>query len=438
MEASVSQKRNLTLIIILAAVFLVAIAGGVFFFIDGMQVDRAVAHIDNMDFDEIEADKGDQYSLKGKAVSAEIEESLEDSVYHTPLGFSIVSHSSKWKGQKLVQIYNQLIENKHGEEMGYLSQIDLYGGEPEYSDYFDASGDRRKAEMDTYVYADARSIIPLGMHYNAAPVVSDITLYYMDNYDDPSEIATTLSHEYGHHFTIYYFMQDDRAVKDSEYYQLRDFAGYDHEIFYKDSKSYYENHMWDVYEIAAEDYVQLMGGPDTKRTIECMDTKDLVETGTDPSSSQIRFTPANIRPQENIFIPLAGEMAGLREYYYSFVGEENEFTTPLQTVDFGLKIEKKSNYGYKHYEITWTMPNTSHDVMYTLVCYDAEGGMYRPVRTVYGDEEPIARVGSVVARHGNWIRGWNDYIPDENRIFKLYMLLPDGRMIASDPFYVEF
>lgn len=438
MEASVSQKRNLTLIIILAAVFLLAVAGGVFFFIDGMQVDRAVAHIDNMDFDELEADKGDQYSLKGKAVSAEIEESLEDTVYHTPLGFSIVSHSSKWKGQKLVQIYNQLIENKHGEEMGYLSQIDLYGGEPEYSDYFDASGDRRKAEMDTYVYADARSIIPLGMHYNAAPVVSDITLYYMDNYDDPSEIATTLSHEYGHHFTIYYFMQDDRAVKDSKYYQLRDFAGYDHEIFYKDSNSYYENHMWDVYEIAAEDYVQLMGGPDTKRTMEYMDRKDLLDADIDSYNPELRTEFVNVFPQENIFIPLADEVVGLRDYYSSFVNVENEYTSPLTPVDFGLQIERKSSYGHRFYNVTWTMVITDSNALYTLVCYDKDGNLFRPVRTIYGNEEPIARVGAPAIKQGNWIYWWPDGIPDENRIFKLYVLLPDGRMIASDPFYVEF
>ena len=424
--------------IALAAIFLLAVAGGVFFLLDGMRVDKAVAQIDSLHYDRIEAEKGAQYSLVGNAISAEITESLEDSVYHTPMGFSIVSHTDQWTGDKLVEIYDELLQNKHGEEMGYLSQIDLYPGEPEYTDLFDAAGDRSQADLNTYVFADARAIIPLSMSYNATPVVSDITLYNMDEYDLASQVAYTLAHEYGHHYTIYYFMQDDDAVKASEYYQLRGFADYDHEIFYHTAQSYYENHMWDVYEIAAEDYVQLMGSPSTRKTVEYMDNKDLVETGTDPSDDEARTVRMNVRPQENIFIPLADETPDLKEYYNSFIGADGEDNTPLQTVDFGLQIEKKSNYGYRYYNITWTMVNTDPDALYTLVCYDADGELFRPVRTVHGGEEPIARVGSVVARKGNWIRGWDDNIPDEDRIFKLYLLLPDGQMLASDPFEVNF
>jgi len=84
------------------------------------------------------------------------------------------------------------------------------------------------------------------------------------------------------------------------------------------------------------------------------------------------------------------------------------------------------------------MVNTDPDALYTLVCYDSDGNAYWPVRTVYGDEEAIARVGSPAIRVGNGIYWWPDGIPDENRYFKLYLLLPDGRMIASEPFYVDF
>ena len=86
--------------------------------------------------------------------------------------------------------------------------------------------------MDEYVYVDVPALIPSGLLYDADVLVSVITLYDMDDYDDAAEVAKTLSHEYGHHYTMYYFMQDDEAVKASEYYTLRDFAGYDHQVFY--------------------------------------------------------------------------------------------------------------------------------------------------------------------------------------------------------------
>ena len=84
------------------------------------------------------------------------------------------------------------------------------------------------------------------------------------------------------------------------------------------------------------------------------------------------------------------------------------------------------------------MVNTDPGALYTLVCYDTDGELYYPVRTVYGNEEPIARVGTPANKKGNWIYWWPDGVTDEDRVFKLYLLLPDGRMLASEPFNVEF
>ena len=430
-----SQKKGLIVAIVFAALFLLAAGGAVFFLIDGMRVDEAIAKVDDMKFDELKSEKGELYNYKGEALTTEITDSLEDSVYHTPLGFTIISYSEKWTGQKLVEVYDELLKNGHGDEIGYLSEIVLYPQGADYSDIMDAAGERTDGDIDSYVYVDVPMLFPASLRYDADPLVSDITLYYMDRYDDVSEVAQTLAHEYGHHFTIYYFMQDDEAVRDSEYYAIRDFADYDHEVFYNDVMSYYENHMWDIYEIAAEDYVQLLGSPATKQTGEYMDGYDLLQADMDTYSPELFM---NVFPQENIFIPLADEIPGLRQYYYSFISLESEYSTPLETVDFNLQISRHSKYGKRWYEITWDMVSTDPDVQYTLVCYDSDGLMYRPVRTVYGDGEAIAKVGSPVIRHGNWIYWWNDGIPRENRIFKLYMLLPDGRMIASEPFYVDF
>ena len=438
METSTARKKGLTLAIVFAVIFVLAVAGGVFFLVDGMRVDSAIAQIDSIHYDDLKTEKAAQYSFAGKPITTQITESLEDSVYHTPLGFSIVSHTSKWSGQKLVEIYEQLLKNAHGDEIEYLSQVVLYAGEADYSAAFDAVGDRQQADIDTDVFVDVKALIPQGMSYDAAPIVSDITIYDMDKYDNATDVAETLAHEYGHHFTMFYFMQSDEAVKASEYFSLRGFTDYEHEIFYNTLPTYYENHMWDVYEIAAEDYVQLLGSPDAKRTQTYMDRMDLLEAGMDTYSLDVEEEYVNVYPQENIFIPLADEVAGLRDYYDSLIGLENEYETPLTPLDFGLQIERKSSQGHRYYNITWTMVNTDPGALYTLVCYDTDGELYYPVRTVYGNEEPIARVGTPAIKKGNWIYWWPDGVTDEDRVFKLYLLLPDGRMLASEPFNVEF
>jgi hypothetical protein len=110
----------------------------------------------------------------------------------------------------------------------------------------------------------------------------------------------------------------------------------------------------------------------------------------------------------------------------------------VESYNFNLQNESHSVYGYHYYTITWTMDSADPAALYTLVCCDTSGEVYRAVRTVHGGEEPIAYVGEVVVVRGSTVSGWDDSIPDESRIFKLYLLLPDGRMIASEPFYVDF
>ncbi len=443
MEKDAKRGGVLVAAIVFIAIAVLAAGGAAFFMIDGMRVNNAIAEVDSIEYEETTAEKGEQPEAKGVALTAEeTPESLEGDIYHTPMGFSIVSHSDAWEGQKLVDIYNELLQNGHGDEIRYLSEVVLYGGNSDYAAVMAAAGDRSDADVDKYVYVDVPALIPSGLMYDTRAVVSVLSLYNMDDYSDAADVAETLSHEYGHHFTMYYFMQNDRAVKDSEYYTLRGFENIDHQFFYSTALAYYENHMWDIYEIAAEDYVQLLGSPGTRLTQEYMDGRDLLESDLESYSPSIQYEYHNVFPQENIFIPLADEVSGLRDYFYSWIDKPNEYDSELQTVDFGLQIEKKSSNGKRYYNITWNMTNTDPDALYTLVCYTEEGDLYWPVRTVYGNEDPIAVVGSPTVRR-NWDGGytiywWSDGVPDEDRIFKLYLMLPDGRMQASDPFYVEF
>ena len=66
------------------------------------------------------------------------------------------------------------------------------------------------------------------------------------------------------------------------------------------------------------------------------------------------------------------------------------------------------------------------------------GNFYWPIRTVHGNEDPNAVVGEYAMQMGGYVDWCSNHVPEEDRIFKLYLLLPDGRMQASEPFYVDF
>jgi hypothetical protein len=145
----------------------------------------------------------------------------------------------------------------------------------------------------------------------------------------------------------------------------------------------------------------------------------------------------NVFPQENIYIPLADQIPGLKAYYYSFIGESVD-DPPLDMTPIKIHFEKKKSNGYTYYNVTWNKPSNAHDALYTLVCYNTDGIAIWPVRTVYGDEEAIARVGTPSRQSEYYIHYIPDRLTDEDRYFKVYLIWPDGRMQASELVYKEF
>ncbi len=431
-------QRKSVLIILLVVFTVLLVSGGIYFYIDNQAVSSEIEAIDSARYSDAVYEKGAQDEAKGVPLVLGNIEELKDNIYHTPMGFSIISYSEKWTGEKLVDIYNELLNNEHGEEMLYVAEVVIYPGASsiDQKEYI-VAGTQSSKEENYLVFLDIPAVIPESLKYSINPTVSVIELYNMDTFDSVQEAARTIAHEYGHHYTIHYFMQNDDAVLDSEYYRIRNIVDIDHEVFYSDAQSYYDNHAWDIYEIAAEDYVQLMGSPNAKIKKEYYDNYDLLRAGKDTYDLVFDDRAVNVFPQENIFIPLADEIEGLREYYYSFIGEDEEYES-LPDVDFNIKIAKKSSNGYRYYNITWDKPISDKDAMYSLVCYDKNGNIYRPVKTISGDEKAIARVGTPSIVRGNYIYWWSDDIPKENRIFKVYLVLPDGRLQASEPFYVDF
>lgn len=416
-----------------------AVGGAVYFYIDQNNTRSEIAAIDTADYssNQLSAEKGEKSGASGFAISVRTDEALNGSVYETPLGFPIISYSEKWTGEKLVDIYNELLNNVHGDEIMNISQVVVNPGGSDLTAVNVAGTHSRLLEY-YQVFFDMPSIVPLSLSYKIESTLSVLNLYKMDDYDTVEQAARTIAHEYGHHYTMYYFMYNDDEALASPYYTLRGFGEYGREVVFDTEEAYYANYEWSIYEIAAEDYVQLMGSPNAKQAKEYLDVYDvLVSYNGDEYSSVADDTTVNVFPQNNIYIPLADEVPGLTAYFYSFIEEEN-VPESLEPADFELSMQKKENFGMTYYNITWSKPCTDAGALYTLVCYDTDGHILMPVRTVYGDETAVARVGTVSRRVGSKIQTCTNSITDEDRYFKVYLVWPDGRMQSSELFHADF
>ncbi|MGE5493900.1 MAG: hypothetical protein ACM3S4_01175 [Burkholderiales bacterium] len=437
MTARHSRKKGHVIWLLVVLLFLAA-GGAVYFYLDREVKSNEIAAIDSAEFYGMTMQKGAQPEPKGYPLAAETGEQLSDRVYNTPMGFSIVSNSEKWTGEKLVDIYNELLNNKHDDEVMYVGEVEIFPGASDMDSENTVVAGTQTSKQENYpVFFNMPGLVPDSLKYTIDPKVSIIKLFNMDKYSSAAEAARTIAHEYGHHYTMFYFLQNNEAALNSEYYKLRNLGNVGHDVIFENWDSYMENYDWDIYEIAAEDYVQLMGSPNARVIEHYKDVNDILETGKDGYKVAADDRTVNLFPQKNIFIPLADDVAGLRDYFYSFIGLENDLPE-LQPADFNLRMSRHTKNGYTYYNITWTKTSVDKDALYTLVCYDSKGNVFWPVKTVYGDEEPLATVGTASTIRGDYIYSMSDDVPKEDRIFKLYLLLPDGRMQASEPFNAGF
>ncbi len=153
--------------------------------------------------------------------------------YRSPEGIQFLSYSSQWDKDKLQELYEELLKNKHGEEIKLLQEVKVVGeglGEYPHDDYY------------------TKGI------YHA--LTSSITLFHGNKYTEPHLYRETLSHEYGHHFTYYYFPEQHFPF--SKWSQLR---GLDHDTVRWDAFWNYSIGAYSLFpqEIIADDYLLLYG-----------------------------------------------------------------------------------------------------------------------------------------------------------------------------------
>ena len=145
----------------------------------------------------------------------------------------------------------------------------------------------------------------------------------------------------------------------------------------------------------------------------------------------------NAAPQENMKLPLAQDVPGLADYFYSFVDEPApEFP---QDRDFGLAFDRRTasynlTSGYQtfvSYKITWDK-RFGDDAIYTLISAK-EGEDYMPIRTIHPGEEAAAWIGCVTQDQGTRVQIYDDGLTSGSRTFLVTAILPDGRFCVSEP-----
>lgn len=354
--------------------------------------------------------------------------------YLSPEGIRFESDCEAWDETMLEALYQELLQNRHGAELNTLSRVTVY---PQADEFAAATHAQTRETNELHLRTPVLPDRALFTFTRSAGVIS---LYGGEENTTVASMASSLSHEYGHHFTLTYLLSDERGANqyyESQYAQLRGLRADNSFVNTGNAQTYYDNHSRYVVEIAAEDYVTLMGSPLSRTVGEYKDVEEYLQGLT--SETELR---RNAAPQENMRLPLAQDVPGLAELFYGAI--DQPVPDLPQTRDFSLHIEPgyrtynltTGTQTFTHYTITWDKV-FGEDAVYTLIsAKDQEDFM--PIRTVTGSEAASATVGKVTADRGTQVQIYDDGLAQGHRTFLVTALLPDGRICVSLPMDYDF
>lgn len=332
----------------------------------------------------------------------------------------LISYSSHWNEEKLKELYIELLSNFHGNEFNYLSTIYLYPDSPQ-----GVSGN---------YYED----IALKNGNYTCGNKAYIELFDMDKNNTIKKVARTLSHEYGHHYTIYNMLLTEGKYytqwANSEYAKIRGLSEYP--VFYG-YNSEGSNYKWDVTEIMAEDYVQLLGSPIAKISTDYPDGIEMLEKNISQSYADTKSF--NLMPQKNPYLPLAADVNGLYKFLYSLSGYKTtdiKESKPAEITSVKMDYNEK---GKKEYTIKWSEASGNSPYEYTLVMYPVSNPFVPvPLKTVTDKEELSAKIGNIALKDSdNNIKELNaDYEGDYE--FIVYYKDNQSLIHKSKPYQYSF
>lgn len=334
---------------------------------------------------------------------------------------TIISYSKNWNNSSLEALYRELLNNTISNEIQYLSKIII-----------NASGNSNVfAEYNDDISVNKDGTYHLG--HNAT-----ITINYGNRYKNIKDIAYFLSHEYGHHYTLYNIVKYEQIypselLLNTEYGNLRNLRNYP--ISYNISRNY--NYIWDIQEILANDYVQLLGSKTAKQSYKYKDNLQKVQEGLESQEYEPLFY--NALPQQNKYLPIATSVNGLLKYFlkianYNYFADNSIIKLPKIV---NIK-EIKQSYG-KQYILLYDRDINNKNLEYTVIMHPKDSNFtIFPLKTLNYNEEPIVIFGNTQYKDKNGKLYTYSESYEGKYEFIIYSKDSSGLIFASEPFIYDF
>jgi hypothetical protein len=356
---------------------------------------------------------------------------------------TFISVSEEWNYDGLKEICEELLLNKHGDEIKELEYVIVYGDTE--NSYID---DELLGNDMNYIPVKLFNLLPSDYACGIYNYIGYFKIFNGDYYYKVEYIAPSISSGYGEFFMNYYFgiHGNDSDIESSKYFKLRHQGN--QEIIYGSNTSnsiYSESYHWYLSRIAAYDYVYLLGSPTVKTNYDYMDSLEQLRLSHSDETEQLneyfhhaRHTETfNEVPVINASLPMPDQIKGLPELLFSQIGlsaPDYEDRTE-KTDEINLKISKHSEYGETFCVATWEKPWDDEDVTYTLVAYKDNDLFFAAVKSIDGTERARAIFGGAVYRYSEY--RFTYYETDEFKRegflrFRVLVTFPDGTAVFSD------
>lgn len=335
--------------------------------------------------------------------------------YVSPEGIIFETNSAPWASKAMLEsLYQELLRDAHGPELKMLKEVYVH------DQYVRGQGTAGEYEFHYTTSVLGKTTMQPGT----------IHLYGGGTRKTVKSMARTLAHEYGHHVTHFYTIQQDGFAltdplrwKDSTYARLRRVDAFP-QIGVENVE-----HEWNIAELAAEDYVQLFGSP-------LAHTVTVVPSRIDQIQQQRQVSPFrwdgsmyNVVPQENFHVPLASQVPGLYQWLAPKLNAPKNISIPANP---DLQVAKviHSSVGYE-VQFTWKEKDAAN-LVYTLITYKDGDSLPEPIVTRKQGQPLVASYGSVSVQKGNQILTFKDPNATGVRHFRVYAQNQKG-VVSSSP-----
>ncbi len=341
-----------------------------------------------------------------------------------------------WDNTKLLTVGKELFNNTHSDEIHYLEAVILEEGSGiYYSSNYESIYDYN--EIPLYLYG----FLPEDSCYYLTYEKGVLYVYNVSSETTAPDIAQALSIAYGYHYTHYYFGLDGTENdKETEYYKLRS-AGCDTlKASFDSNEDYIENKEWYLFEIAANDYMYLMGSAVAQRTSRFinMAEKKVYFPNIYTALTAIYKNSLNVTPHSNLYIEMPHRVDGLAEYFYSFVEKDApEYTIREPAGSMNMRAESKCSGSI--IDIYWDTPYDDTRALYTVIAYNSSDEIVSIIQTLYGQEGGhctyYRRIEFGVATKGFRYNYYylHDFDEDGIKKFRVLVTFPDDTVEISDP-----